>query len=150
MAYKILDSCIGCRACLTICPSLAIVGEKKELHKINPEICIECGACGRVCPTEAVEDSFGSILLRIPKQDWEKPMFNLNLCMSCGICLDTCPAGALLANLQKVGSRHAFPYLLGESACMGCGFCATDCPVEAITMGPRLTQKSPTPAKQAS
>ena len=44
MAYFILDSCIGCRACLTICPSHAVVGEKKELHKIDAAICIDCKA----------------------------------------------------------------------------------------------------------
>jgi electron transport complex protein RnfB len=146
MAYFILDSCIGCTNCRTICPSHAIVGEKKEIHTINPAICIECGACGMVCPAKAVEDNFGVLAQHTKKQDWEKPLFNLDTCMSCGICLDTCPAGALDSNLQKVGSRHAFPFLT-ESLCIGCGFCATDCPVGAITMGPRF--KSPT-VKQAS
>lgn len=149
MAYFILDSCIGCTNCRAICPSQAIMGEKKGIHKINPAICIECGACGRVCPAKAVEDNFGVMAQRIKKRDWEKPIFNLNACMSCGICLDTCPAGALDANLQKVGSRHAFPCLPDESICMGCGFCAADCPVEAITMGPRLS-KSPESVKKAS
>ena len=149
MAYFILDSCIGCTNCLTICPSQAITGEKKERHKINTNSCIECGACGRVCPAKAVEDNFGVMAQWIKKQDWKKPLFNLKTCMSCGICLDTCPAGALDANLQKVGSRHVFPFLLEESVCMGCGFCAADCPVEAITMGPRLS-KSPRSVKQAS
>jgi len=148
MAYFILDSCIGCTNCLTICPSQAIAGKIKEVHTITPATCIECGACGRVCPAGAVEDNFGVLARQIKKRDWEKPLFNLETCMSCGICLDTCPAGALDANLQKVGSRHAFPYLPDESLCMGCGFCAVDCPVEAITMGPRLAAL-PESVKQA-
>ena len=146
MAYFILDSCIGCQNCKRICPSHAITGEKKELHKINGEICIECGACGRVCPAQAVEDNFGLILQRTRKKDWEKPLFNLDVCMSCGICLDTCPTGALDANMQKVGSSHTFPWLPDESVCMGCGFCAADCPVDAIAMGPRVLL--PTAAQQ--
>ena len=141
MAYFILDSCIGCTACLTICPSQAVTGEKKELHKIDRAICIDCGACGRVCPAQAVEDDFGLIAQQLRKKDWEKPCFDLNTCMSCSICLDTCPAGALEANMQKVGSSHVFPYLPDESVCMGCGFCAIDCPVDAITMGPRIAHK---------
>lgn len=141
MAYFILDSCIGCTNCLAVCPSHAIAG-KKEQHTIDPALCIECGACGRVCPAESVEDNFGILARRMKKQDWEKPFFNLDTCVSCGICLDTCPAGALDANLQKVGSRHLFPFLIDASRCMGCGFCAADCPVDAITMGPRLS-KSP-------
>jgi electron transport complex protein RnfB len=143
MAYLILDSCIGCRACLTICPSNAVTGEKKELHTINPVICIDCGACGRVCPVLAVEDNFGIVTEQVRKKDWEKPFFNLDTCMSCDICLDTCPTGALDSNMQKVGSSHAFPYLPDESLCMGCGFCATDCPVTAITMGHRIAHRGP-------
>jgi formate hydrogenlyase subunit 6/NADH:ubiquinone oxidoreductase subunit I len=123
------------------------VGAKKERHRINPAICIDCGACGRVCPAKSVEDNFGTIAQRTKKQDWEKPFFNLESCMSCGICLDTCPAGALDANLQKVGSRHVFPFLIDDSLCMGCGFCAADCPVGAITMGRRLST-FPAPVQQ--
>jgi len=144
MAYFILDSCIGCTACLTTCPSHAVTGEKKEIHKVDGTICIDCGACGRVCPVQAVEDNFGIITKKIRKKDWEKPWFDLDTCMSCGICLDTCPAGALYANMQKVGSRHVFPYLPDESICMGCAFCETDCPVDAITMGPRLVKSAKT------
>jgi electron transport complex protein RnfB len=140
MAYLILDSCIGCTACLTICPPLAITGEKKEVHKINPYTCIDCGACGRVCPVQAVEDDFGLLTEKINKKDWKKPCFDLDTCMSCDICLDTCPVGAIDSNLQTVGSRHLFPYLPDVSLCMGCGFCAADCPVDAITMGQRLAE----------
>jgi len=142
MAYFILDSCIGCKSCRTICPSHAISGKKEELHKIDGDICIECGACGRVCPVQAVEDNFGLITEHLKKKDWGKPCFDLDSCMSCGICLDTCPTGALDANMQKVGSRHLFPCLPDESVCMGCGFCATDCPVDAITMGSRIAQST--------
>lgn len=147
MAYFILDSCIGCQNCQSICPSHAITGEKKEVHKIDGN-CIECGACGRICPAQAVEDNFGLIAQRIRKKDWEKPFFDLDSCMSCGICLDTCPTGALDANMQKVGSRHMFPCLPEELACMGCGFCAADCPVDAITMGPRIILQATTSAQQ--
>jgi len=146
MAYLILDSCIGCTACLTICPTNAVTGEKNEVHKIEGT-CIDCGACGRVCPSQAVEDNFGLMTERVQKKDWEKPLFDLDTCMSCGICLDTCPAGALDANMQKVGSSHIFPFLPDQSVCMGCGFCADDCPVGAITMGPRLARPKK-PVKQ--
>ena len=143
MAYFILDSCVGCENCTTVCPSQAVAGEKKLLHKIDEAICIECGACGRVCPAKAVEDSFGLVAQKVSKKNWDKPFFNLDTCMSCGICLDTCMAGALSANLQRVGNRHVFPYLPDEASCMGCGFCADDCPVAAITMAPRSGQTLP-------
>ncbi|MCP3940894.1 MAG: 4Fe-4S dicluster domain-containing protein [Desulfobacteraceae bacterium] len=150
MTYFILDSCIGCGLCKTICPSQAITGKKKELYKIKADICIECGSCGRVCPLSAVEDNFGLIAQRVEKKAWVKPFFNLDTCMSCGICLDTCPAGALDSNTQKIGSRHVFPYLPDEFVCMGCQFCASDCPVDAIIMVPRIADQSPTTLKQES
>ncbi len=137
MGYKITDACIGCLACQAVCPSNAIIGTKKTRHRIDADLCIECGACGRVCPAGAVENPLGLIAEKIKKKDWERPWFDMDICMSCNICLDTCPAGALDANLQKVGSRHLFPWLARESDCMACAFCALDCPVDAITMGPR-------------
>jgi len=139
MAYFILESCIGCSACLKICPSHAITGEKKALHTIDAAVCIDCGACGRVCPAAAVQDNFGQVTQALKKRDWDRPMVDLECCMSCGICVDTCPAGALEVTLQKVGSSHLFPSL-DESLCMGCGFCAQDCPVGAIFMAPRAGQ----------
>jgi len=137
MAYTITPTCIGCQACSKICPSTAIIGEKKEMHIINSDICIECGACGRVCPVGAIKDSFGVTALRIKKKEWEQPVIDMDTCMSCGICIDTCPAGALENALQQENNPHAFPILTDVSICMGCGFCATDCPVSAITMTAR-------------
>ncbi len=142
MAYIVTDACIGCLACSKICPSHAVTGEKKEIHFINDQTCIECGACGRVCPSNAIMDSFGLVVEKIQKKSWTRPYFNLDICMSCSICLDTCPSSALDTALQKVGSRHLFPFLAHETACMACGFCAQDCPVDAIEMGPRQTKKS--------
>lgn len=145
MGYTITDACIGCLACQAVCPSQAITGEKKNQHKIDEALCIDCGACGRVCPVGAVKDPSGLATEKIKKKDWERPWFDLDTCISCNICLDTCPVGALDANMQKVGSRHLFPWLARESLCMACAFCALDCPVGAITMGPRqsapVTQK---------
>ena len=140
MAYTILDACIGCRACATICPTQAICGEKKQCHQIDPDSCIECGACGRVCPVGAVTDHFGLVLERVAKKSWPRPQFDLNLCTSCGICLDSCPVTALSQVLQKVGSRHPFPFLKDAKQCIACGFCAQDCPVDAIEMTARTTE----------
>ncbi len=141
MAYAITSDCIGCQACIRICPSDAISGEKKERHTVDTNGCIDCGACGRVCPVKAVEDDFGLITTRVKKKDWKVPSVDLDTCMSCGICIDTCPAGALDQALQKKRNAHAFPFLPEESICMGCSFCEMDCPVSAITMGPRQKRK---------
>jgi NADH-quinone oxidoreductase subunit F len=46
--------CDGCGACVKVCASDAILGEKKEVHSIETAKCIKCGACMEVCKPDAV------------------------------------------------------------------------------------------------
>jgi len=48
------EKCDGCHLCEVYCPTAAARGEKKKVHKINPELCIKCGICYDVCTREAV------------------------------------------------------------------------------------------------
>jgi NADH-quinone oxidoreductase subunit F len=48
------DKCPGCLLCLRNCPQDAIVGERKQPHKIVPDLCIKCGICRDVCHYDAV------------------------------------------------------------------------------------------------
>ncbi|ACB83698.1 NADH-quinone oxidoreductase subunit NuoF [Natranaerobius thermophilus] len=53
--YKIIaDNCIGCTACVKVCPVDAISGEKKQAHEIDPDKCIGCGECYEKCKFEAI------------------------------------------------------------------------------------------------
>ncbi len=55
LRYEIIAECVGCGACLKVCPVGAITGEKKEMHIIEQEKCIKCGQCFNVCKFEAVK-----------------------------------------------------------------------------------------------
>ena len=48
------EKCNGCGLCAKSCPSEAITGEKKEVHKIDQAECIKCGLCRDNCKFEAV------------------------------------------------------------------------------------------------
>jgi len=46
--------CDGCQACVKVCASEAVLGEKKKVHTIDNGKCIRCGACLEVCRPKAV------------------------------------------------------------------------------------------------
>jgi len=46
--------CDGCHACVRVCASDAVLGEKDETHTIDSGKCIKCGACIEVCQPKAV------------------------------------------------------------------------------------------------
>jgi len=48
------EKCNGCMLCPRSCPTDAIIGEKKQPHKILQDLCIQCGKCFTVCNQDAV------------------------------------------------------------------------------------------------
>jgi NADP-reducing hydrogenase subunit HndC len=55
ISYHILaDKCIGCAACARKCPVDAISGERRQIHRIDPELCTKCGLCYETCKFGAV------------------------------------------------------------------------------------------------
>ena len=53
--YEITDDCKGCGTCKRNCPVNAITGDKKQVHKIDPNVCIKCGKCEENCAFGAVK-----------------------------------------------------------------------------------------------
>ena len=51
--FRITDLCIGCGACLKVCPQKCI--EEGIPFAIRREHCLQCGACMEVCPAGAVK-----------------------------------------------------------------------------------------------
>ena len=48
------EKCTGCMRCIGVCPSDAIMGERKKPHDIDPDKCIKCGSCLSSCKFEAI------------------------------------------------------------------------------------------------
>jgi NADH:ubiquinone oxidoreductase subunit F (NADH-binding)/(2Fe-2S) ferredoxin/Pyruvate/2-oxoacid:ferredoxin oxidoreductase delta subunit len=58
--YKVnKQNCNGCHACFGECPTSAISGERKQLHKIDQKLCIQCDSCRQVCVFEAIDVETG-------------------------------------------------------------------------------------------
>lgn len=48
------EACVGCGACVEICPVKAVAMEE-EAPRVDEAWCIGCGVCATVCPTDAIE-----------------------------------------------------------------------------------------------
>jgi NADH:ubiquinone oxidoreductase subunit F (NADH-binding)/ferredoxin len=54
LTYVITAECIGCGACVRVCPTDAISGERKQMHVIDQELCIQCGQCFNACKFNSI------------------------------------------------------------------------------------------------
>ena len=53
MTTVVNDSCIKCKACVSVCPVDAF-HEGDSMMVVNPGTCIDCGVCISECPVEAL------------------------------------------------------------------------------------------------
>ncbi|MCK6472556.1 MAG: 4Fe-4S binding protein [Planctomycetes bacterium] len=133
MPHYIHDTCIGCTACLTKCPTEAIVGDKKQLHVIIQEKCIDCGVCGNVCPVTCITDQFDRLVPKKQMTARPRPVINKDNCTGCEYCVDYCPEDVLA--MRNCDDGHVkVSHLVGEKKCIGCALCAEICPHDAIHM----------------
>jgi electron transport complex protein RnfB len=47
-------ACIGCAACLPVCPTDAIIGASKRMHTVIAEACTGCELCIIACPVDCI------------------------------------------------------------------------------------------------
>ncbi len=48
------EICIGCGACVGVCPVGALSLDADGKAEVDENLCIDCGACVGVCPTQAI------------------------------------------------------------------------------------------------
>ena len=136
MPYSISDACIGCTACVPLCPAGAISGQSSRLHMIDPHKCLDCGACGRICPVRAVMDDDMRRCRPMERSIWPKPVFDDEACAACGACITACPTSALDLEVRIHGgaARQAIPALPAPETCIACGFCVQACVYDAVEL----------------
>ena len=120
--------CIGCAACVSVCPADAIAINDCGVAELDESLCLGCGACTDACPQEIIKlhDPNCPIVVKCSNRDPGKVARTSCQvsCIGCGICEKVCPSGA-----AKVTDDLSS---IDESLCLSCGMCAVKCPRHAI------------------
>ena len=133
MAFFITESCVGCQACSSRCPTRAITGDRKALHAIDAELCIDCGACGVVCPTTAIFDDQRAPTVMLKKQQRPRAYVDELSCTGCDKCAERCPFDCLhLDESSGADASHFGLMRVEDGKCTGCRECERACPYDAI------------------
>lgn len=69
------SACIGCTACIKVCPVDAIVGSTKLMHTILADPCTGCELCVPACPVDCI--SMIPVQENIATWKWQYPVFEL-------------------------------------------------------------------------
>lgn len=84
------DLCVGCGACVNVCPEQAITLErelgpviKTKNLLVDQETCVKCQVCEENCPVEAIH------------LEGDKVVLLEDRCILCDVCSTKCPVGAL-------------------------------------------------------
>ena len=63
LKFRITSKCIGCTACVRVCPVHCITGKPREKHVLDSSICTHCGQCVSACPVGAIFEGDHTIKL---------------------------------------------------------------------------------------
>ncbi len=131
--FVIENDCIGCGACIDICPAECINLKMPSPVAINDN-CVNCGLCVPICPMNAIilekiyfKLSEDKVLLRKTQVLGDNPIeieIDNVICQSCGVCVNNCPVNALSLKDNKIYKN--------DEKCIGCNKGVMICPTNAI------------------
>ncbi|RLJ09681.1 MAG: ferredoxin [Candidatus Aenigmatarchaeota archaeon] len=49
------EKCVGCGACVSVCPADVFKLKEGKSVVVNPDNCIGCGSCVENCPVKAIK-----------------------------------------------------------------------------------------------
>jgi Na+-translocating ferredoxin:NAD+ oxidoreductase RNF subunit RnfB len=125
MAFRIIETCIGCTACTKRCPTDAISGDRKALHIIVPDLCIDG-------PVDAILAQYGNVQHMLKKNERPIAFVYEQACTGCEKCVERCPFEALEMVPVKDPSSFLGIVSVIEKNCTGCRECEKACPYDAI------------------
>lgn len=147
MPHFIFNDCIGCDACLPVCPTNAIRGDSgisvtakgfegkgREIYVITPSLCIDCGVCGKYCPVESIQDNSGSRITNIKHKEMPKAYVIEENCTGCIWCVDVCPFDCITMADSSVERDHSQVAVVDQSTCVGCRLCVEICNKGAVVV----------------
>lgn len=116
--------CVGCAACIGVCPKGAIDFDDNFVARVDRGRCIGCGLCARACPQGVIEvvpvTQRFLVLCSNPEPAGAARKECGASCIACGACERSCTCGAMAV---QGNLAH-----MDLAACISCGMCAGKCP----------------------
>ena len=138
--YFIMNKCVGCGTCETVCPKSAITvyrnGRGFEVRV--GENCAVCGTCSDFCQFGALKfyrnGKEGGIYSEILKDElgFKKIDVNAQDCILCALCMKNCPHDAIKVTRSVDLKKLRRGEIEIGDGCIECRLCVENCPTKAI------------------